>query len=160
MVHAYLDVSSIYIMIPMAVDVQAFTSTQLHLLFNELAAETASTASLLASASPTTLARAGLAILNLVITSERTGFGGKIILELEQDHAIGNSGAIGENGIKVGDIVRLGEQQKGNERKQEKSRVEKTAVDGVIIRVGQRGVQIALEKDEEDVESLGGKLWV
>ena len=52
-----------------AVDLQEFAKAQLCLLEAELTAETASTAILLASASPTRRPRAGLAILNLVITS-------------------------------------------------------------------------------------------
>lgn len=145
---------------PKAVDVSAFASTQLSLLSNELAAETASTSALLSSASPTALSRAGLAILNLVVTSQRTGLGGKTVLELEQDHAIGNAGEIGEHGIRVGDIVRVGEQPKGNERKKEKAGMEGRGVEGVIVRVGRKAVQVALGKEEEDIEKLGGRLWV
>ena len=78
-----------------ALDLQEFAKAQLCLLDAELTAETASTVNLLASASPTRLSRAGLAILNLVITSWCAGLGGKTVLELEQDHAIGNRGEIG-----------------------------------------------------------------
>ena len=145
---------------PTAVDVQGFATTQLSLLVDELAAETASTATLLASTSPTTLSRVGLAILNLVVASQRTGLGGKTVLELEQDHAIGNSGEIGEHGIRVGDIVGVGEQPKGGERKKTKAGMERWVLEGVVVRVGQKGVQIALNKEEDDVEGLGGRLWV
>ncbi len=147
-------------MAPTVVDVPAFASTQLSLLRDELAAETTSTTTLLASTSPTTLSRAGLAILNLVVASQRTGLGGKTVLELEQDHAIGNAGKIGEHGIRVGDIVRVGEQPKGNERKKEKASMEGRGLDGVVVRVGQKGVQVALGKEEDDLEGLGGRLWV
>ena len=147
-------------MSPKAVDVPIFASTQLSLLSNELAAETASTTALLSSNSPTALSRAGLAILNLVITSQRTGLGGKTVLELEQDHAIGNAGEIGEHGIRVGDVVRVGEQPKGNERKKEKAGMEGRGVEGVVVRVGRKAVQVALGKEEEDMDKLGGRLWV
>lgn len=143
-----------------AVDIPAFASTQLALLSAELAAETVSTSTLLASTSPITLSRAGFAILNLVVTSQRTGLGGKTVLELEQDHAIGNSGEIGEHGIRVGDIVRVAEQPKGSERKKEKVGKEGKGVEGVVVRVGQKGVQIALGEEEEDIAGLGGRLWV
>lgn len=147
-------------MAPEPVDIQVFATTQLSLLSSELAAETASTAALLATTSPTTLARAGFAILNLVISAQRTGLGGKTVLELEQDHAIGNAGEIGDHGIKVGDIVRVGEQPKGNERKKEKASMEVRGVEGVVVRVGQRGVQIALGQDEGHGDDMRGRLWV
>lgn len=147
-------------MLPTAVDLQDFAKVQLCLLDAELTAETTSTATLLASASPTRLSRAGLAILNLVITSQRTGLGGKPVLELEQDHAIGNRGEIGEHGIRVGDIVRVGEQPKGAEKKKEKAGLEGKSLKGVVVRVGQKCVQVALDRDEEVVDALGGRLWV
>ena len=147
-------------MSPAVVDVQAFVSTQISLLAEELAAEIASTATLLASTSPTTLSRAGLAILNLVVASQRTGLGGKTVLELEQDHAIGNAGELGEHGIRVGDIVRVAELPKGNERKKEKTGMERQGVEGVVVRVGQKGIQVALEKEEDEGDGLGGRLWV
>ena len=82
------------------------------------------------------------------------------MLELEQDHAIGNTGEIGEHGIRVGDIVRVGEQPKGNERKKEKAGMEGRGVDGVVVRVGVKSVQVALGKEEDDLEGLGGRVWV
>ena len=147
-------------MAPTAVDVPAFAVTQLSLLADELAAETASTTTLLASTSPTTLARAGLAILNLVLASQRTGLGGKTVLELVQDHAIGNDGNTGEHGIRVGDIVKIGEQPKGSERKKRKAGMEGRGLEGVVARMSQKGLQVTLNKDEDDVEGLGGRLWV
>ena len=143
-----------------AIDVPAFASTQLSLLSNELAAETASTSALLSTTSPSTLSRAGLAITNLVVAYQRTGLGGKTVLELEQDHAIGNAGEIGEHGIRVGDIVRVGEQPKGNEKKKEKAGMEAKGVEGVVVRVGQKAVQVALGKEDEALDGLGGRLWV
>lgn len=143
-----------------ALDLPEFAKAQLCLLDAELTAETASTAILLASASPTRLSRAGLAILNLVINSQRTGMGGKTVLELEQDHAIGNRGEIGEHGIRVGDIVRVGEQPKGGEKKKEKAGLEGRSLDAIVVRVGQKSVQVAVDRDEEVADDLGGRLWV
>lgn len=147
---------------PQPLSIQQFTTTQLSLLSSELAAETASTSTLLASSSPSALARAGVAILNLVVSTQRTGLGGKTVLELERDPAIGNhNNNVGEHGIRVGDIVRVGEQPKGNERKREKVGMEGRGVEGVVVRVGARGVQIALGREEEGVgEELRGRLWV
>lgn len=143
-----------------AVNISDFAESQLSLLSAELAAETASTSNLLSSTSPTTLARAGLAITNLNLSSQRTGLGGKTVIELEQDHAIGNNGEIGEHGIRVGDIVRVGEQPKGGEKKKEKANMEGRGSEGVVIRVGTKGLQVALGDGEGEEEALGGRLWV
>ncbi|CAF9941651.1 MAG: hypothetical protein ALECFALPRED_009253 [Alectoria fallacina] len=136
----------------------AFATSQLSLLSAELAAETASTATLLSLHSPKNLATAGLAITNLVVSSQRTGLGGKTVLELEQDGAIGGDG-LGEHGIRVGDVVRVGEQPKGGERKKEKVAIEGRGVEGVVVRVG-KGVQVALGEGKGEEERLGGRLWV
>ena len=141
-------------------DIPQFATNQLLLLSAELAAETASTADLLASTSPTALSRAGLAVINLVVCSQRTGLGGKTVLELEQDHAIGNAGEIGEHGIRTGDIVRVGEQPKGNEKKKQKANMETKGMEGVVVRVNQRGLQVALGNEEDDTGGLAGSLWV
>ena len=137
----------------------SFATNQLSLLSDEQAAETAATAALLNGNSPTTLARAGLAITNLILSSQRTGLGGKTVLELEQDRAIGSEGLLPEHGIRVGDIVRVGEQPKGGEKKKEKMSMEVKGCEGVVVRVQAKGLQVALGEGVED-EGLGGKLWV
>ena len=141
-------------------DIPGFAESQLCLLTAELVAETASTAFLLSSSSPKVLARAGLAITNLNLSSLRTGLGGKTVLELEQDHAIGNDGELGEHGIRVGDIVRIGEQPKGGEKKKEKAVMDQRGTEGVVIRIGDRGLQVALEDGHGAEEALAGRLWV
>lgn len=146
-------------MAPQPLSPPTFATTQLSLLAAEQAAETSSTASLLSTTSPTTLARAGLAITNLVISTQRTGLGGKTVLELEQDSAIGKEGVLGEHGIRVGDIVRVGEQPKGGEKKRDEAAMEKNGCEGVVIRVGNKGVQVAVG-EEEGLEGLGGRVWV
>lgn len=143
-----------------SMDIQAFASSQLSLLSAELAAETASTSVLLASTSPTTLARAGLAVTNLVVSSQRTGLGGKTVLELEQDHAIGTDGEIGEHGIRVGDIVRVAEQPKGGEKKKDKTSMEGRGCEGVVVRVGNKSVQVAVGEGKGEEEAMSGRLWV
>lgn len=144
---------------PKPLDSTIFAQTQLSLLEAEQAAETASTTSLLNNVSPTSLARAGLAITNLVLSSQCTGLGGKTVLELEQDKAIGNDGVIGEHGIRVGDIVRVGEQPKGGERKKEKGGLEAGGCEGVVVRVLNKGIHVALGEGLEE-DGLGGRLWV
>lgn len=143
-----------------AISVGEFAASQLSLLAAELAAETASTSSLLALTSPTTLARAGLAIINLTLSSQRTGLGGKTVLELEQDHAFGNHGELDEHSIRVGDIVRVGEQSKGGEKKKDKLAMESKGIEGVVIRSGSKTVQIALDDGKGEDEGLSGRLWV
>ena len=172
-------------MAPIAVP--AFASHQLNLLSAEHAAETSATALLTSTHSPSALARAGLAITNLVIDSQRTGLGGKTVLELGQDSAIaaggkgkarsGESrgkdsksdstgddsrlGGSGEHGIRVGDVVGIGQQPKGSEKKKAKSELENSRVEGVVVKVRQNAVEVAVEKEDE-AEGLGGgsKLWM
>ncbi|KAL8873118.1 MAG: hypothetical protein Q9174_001365 [Haloplaca sp. 1 TL-2023] len=140
-------------------DISAFAKCQVGLLASELAAESSQSALLLSSHAPRTLARAGLAITNLTFSSQRTGMGGKTVVELVQDSAVG-SGVLAEHGIRVGDIVRVGQQPKGGEKKTEKQDMESNGSEGVIVRVGQKVVQVALDKEGDDSDRFGGRLWV
>ena len=74
-----------------AVDVPAFAATQMALLEVELQSELDETSSLISNTSPTSLQRAGVAITNLTLVSQRTGFGGKTVVELGPDSATSNS---------------------------------------------------------------------
>ncbi|KAK3904829.1 hypothetical protein C8A05DRAFT_31352, partial [Staphylotrichum tortipilum] len=100
----------------MAVDVPAFAQNQLSLLAAELAAEIAESSALVSLHSPQALQRAGVALTNLTLTSQRTGLGGKTVLELGPDPATttssssGNGADLPEHGIRVGDIVIVAEQ--------------------------------------------------
>lgn len=147
-------------MVPSPISPTIFATAQLTLLAAEQTAETSSNTALLSSLAPTTLARAGLAITNLVISSQRTGLGGKTVLELEQDHAIGNEGVLSEHGIRVGDIVRVGEQPNGGERKKEKNSMESRGCEGVVVKVQAKGLQVVLGEGKGEEEGLGGRLWV
>ncbi|KAL8691808.1 MAG: hypothetical protein Q9218_003054 [Villophora microphyllina] len=142
-----------------SLDIGSFAASQLSLLASELAAETSQNSLLLCNHSPRTLSRAGLAITNLTLSSQRTGLGGKTVVELEQDSAVGGD-ALGEHGIRVGDIVRVGQQPKGGEKKVEKKSIESVGSEGVVVRVGQKMIQVALDKERDDGDALGGKLWV
>ncbi|KAL8841502.1 MAG: hypothetical protein Q9170_000885 [Blastenia crenularia] len=146
-------------MAPGSLDVLDFATTQLSLLASELAAETSQNALLLSTHSPRTLARAGLAITNLNLSSQRTGLGGKAVLELEQDNAIGGE-ELGDHGIRVGDIVRVGQQPQGAEKKAEKRSIEGKGLEGVVVRLGRKTMQIALDKEEDEGDGLVGRLWV
>jgi DNA polymerase alpha-associated DNA helicase A len=145
----------------------AFAQTQLSLLKAEQAAEVAETTLLLSEASPSTLARAGLAILNLTPLSQRTGLGGKSVVELGLDPAVASAEKGGsdlpEHGIRTGDIVRVSEQPSGGAKKKEKSEMKGKGVEGVVTRLGERAIWVALGKasaddDEDDVPA--GKLWL
>ncbi|WPH02422.1 DNA polymerase alpha-associated DNA helicase A-like protein [Acrodontium crateriforme] len=140
-----------------ATDIATFATSQISLLDNELQAELAETQLLTATHAPSTLQRAGLAVLNLTVSSQRTGFGGKTLLELGLDTAVGG-GELPEHGLRVGDICAVGEQPKGAERKKEREGMEKRGVEGVVTRVFKEGIVVAL--DREDVDVPVGKLWL
>ncbi|KAL8770624.1 MAG: hypothetical protein Q9209_003692 [Squamulea sp. 1 TL-2023] len=146
-------------MAPVGIDIPSFATSQLSLLASELAAETSQTALLLSTHSPRTLSRAGLAITHLILSSQCTGIGGKNVLELEQDNAVGGE-ELGEHGIRVGDIVRVGQQPKGGEKKIERKSIEDKGLEGVVVRVGPKVVQVALDKEGDEGDGLGGRLWV
>ncbi|KAF1983128.1 P-loop containing nucleoside triphosphate hydrolase protein [Aulographum hederae CBS 113979] len=137
-------------------DIASFASAQLALLDSELQSELAETSALASQNSPSALARAGLAIVNLSISSQRTGLGGKTVLELVLDSAYGTE--LPEHGIRVGDIVRVGEQPKGAEKKKEKKEAESKGVDGVVLKVASAGINVALDKEEADVPSA--RIWL
>lgn len=144
-----------------------FFTTQLSLLAAEQATEVAENRLLLSSAAPTTLARAGLAILNLSVASLRTGLGGRTVVELQLDPAVASSGKDGkgadlpEHGIRTGDIVRVGETPKATAKKKEAEALKGKGAEGVVTRVGQRAVWVAVGKDGgDDVEIPDGRLWV
>ena len=136
-----------------------FATVQLSLLDRERLAEVEETQLLLSQTSPTALARAGLAVLNLGVASQRTGLGGKTVVELELDSAVktGN-GELPEHGIRTGDIVSVSEQPKGSERKSDKMDLKKKGVEGVVLKVGNTSVSVALDKEDADVPS--GRLWL
>lgn len=144
---------------PPQTDIPTFAATQLSLLDAELQAELAETSLILSGHPPATLQRAGLAILNLHISAQRTGLGGKTVVELELDPAVKGAGAeLPEHGIRTGDIVGVQEQPAGSAKKKEKSELKKSGVDGVVLRVTSTTVAVALDKEDVDVPQ--GKLWL
>jgi DNA polymerase alpha-associated DNA helicase A len=138
-------------------DVPAFAASQLILLDEELQAEVAETSALIAQTSPTSLQRAGVAIINLNVSSQRTGLGGKTIVDLELDSALG-SGELPENDIRTGDIVRIQEQPSGSAKKNEKAKLKARGASGVVIKVTGSSVSVALDNEDDDVPE--SKLWV
>lgn len=147
---------------PQATDIPSFAASQLTLLDAELQAELIETNALLSSHTPTALSRAGLAILNLNVSSIRTGLGGKTVVELGLDSAVvakGDKPDIPEHGIRVGDIVAVQDQPSGGAKKTEKRELVKKGAEGVVLRVRRENVEIVLDKEDADVPS-GGKLWM
>ena len=142
------------------VDISKFAATQQKLLNDELQAELAETATLISHFSPTTLQRAGQAVVNLHVASERTGFGGKAVVDVELDSAISgnNNGELPEHGIRTGDIVGLQVQPSGSAKKKEKDEMDKNGVKGVVLKVTPKTISVALDKEDADVPS--GKLWL
>jgi DNA polymerase alpha-associated DNA helicase A len=147
---------------PEVTDIPSFAASQLTLLAAELNAELAETNALLSSHTPTALSRAGLAILNLSVSSIRTGLGGKTVVELGLDSAVvakGEKPDIPEHGIRVGDIVAVQDQPSGSAKKTEKKELEKKGAAGVVLRVRRENLEIVLDKEDADVPS-GSKLWM
>lgn len=143
-------------------DIPSFAACQLTLLDAELQAELSETNALLSSHTPTALSRAGLAILNLNISSIRTGLGGKTVVDLSLDSAVvakGEKADIPEHGIRTGDIIALQDQPTGSAKKTEKRELAKLGVEGVVLRVRRENVEIVLDKEDADVPS-GSKLWM
>jgi DNA polymerase alpha-associated DNA helicase A len=140
-------------------DIAAFAASQITLLQNELDSELAETQLLTSTHAPVSLERAGLAVLNLTVSSQRTGFNGKTLLELSLDPAVASdSEDIPENGLRVGDICAVAEQPKGAEKKKEREGMEKRGAEGVITRTTKSTITVALDK--EDVDVPNGKLWL
>ncbi|KAH8199369.1 hypothetical protein TruAng_006455 [Truncatella angustata] len=140
-------------------DVEAFAQTQLALLNAELQSELQETSGLISSTSPTSLHRAGLAITNLVISAQRTGLGGKTVLELSPDSAQNSTGKLPEHGIRTGDIVLVSEQPAGSAKKKEIKDLEKKGVRGVITKVKTDSVAVAADEERDDVQ-IAGRVWL
>lgn len=137
------------------IDVASFATSQLSLLDAELQAELAESSSAIRQLSPAVLQRAGLALANLVLETQRTGLGGRTILELEPDSALGN-GNTQEHGIRVGDIVRIQEQHAGAAKKREID--EHKGVEGTVTRVKGSHVSVALRNEEDEIPAK--RLWM
>ena len=143
-----------------AVDIPSFATTQLALLEAELQSELQETSSLISNTSPTSLQRAGVAITNLILTSQRTGLGGKTVVELGPDAATSSEGELPEHGIRTGDIVVVAEQPAGSAKKREVKDLEARGSRGVITRVGRAAVWVALDGEDEDNVAGMRRAWV
>lgn len=147
---------------PKSTNIPCFATSQLTLLDAELQAELSETNALLSSHTPTALSRAGLAILNLHVSSIRTGLGGKTVVELALVSAVvakGTTPDIPEHGIRVGDIVSVQDQPSGSAKKAEKKELAKKGAEGVVLKARRETLEIVLDKEDAELPS-GSRLWV
>lgn len=150
-------------MAPKPVDVAQFAGTQIALLAAEQQSEIAESSALISLHSPSALQRAGVALTNLVVSAQRTGLGGKCVIELSPDPAVtsGDGSELPEHGIRTGDIVLVSEQPAGSAKKREVKELERKGARGVVTRVRKGDVGVALDEEKEDAGgNLGGRVWV
>ncbi|KAI9791533.1 MAG: hypothetical protein M1833_001517 [Piccolia ochrophora] len=140
-----------------ATEISTFSTVQLKLLDAELEAEVSETTDLIAQSSPSTLQAVGLALTNLCVSSQRTGLGGKTVLDLELDSAVGG-GDLPEHGIRTGDVVSIQEQIAGSSKKKDKLDKKNEGSQGVVTKVSTSRVAVALDKDDEEVPSA--RMWI
>ena len=95
--------------------------------------------------------------------------GGRTVIELSLDSAVipkGSKGELPEHGIRTGDIVRVGERPKDGAKKRNVEATRGKGVEGVVVRVQERSVQVALGKEggkddgESDALPAEGRLWL
>lgn len=150
-------------MAPKPVDISQFAGTQIALLAAEQQSEIAETSALISLHAPSALQRAGVALTNLVVSAQRTGLGGKTVVELAPDPAVssGDGAELPEHGIRTGDIVLVGEQRAGSAKKREVRELERKGARGVVTRVRRGDVGVALDEDKEDAGgNLGARVWI
>ncbi|GKT75649.1 DNA-binding protein smubp-2 [Colletotrichum tofieldiae] len=138
--------------------VPSFATTQLALLSAELAAEVAESSALVSHHAPAALQRAGLALPNLVVGARRTGLGGRTVLELGADPAV--SSELPEHGLRPGDIVLVSEQPAGNAKKKEVKELESKGARGVVTRVRNETIGVAVEEGKGEEREFGGRVWL
>ncbi|KAL2758783.1 hypothetical protein ACRALDRAFT_1080466 [Sodiomyces alcalophilus JCM 7366] len=154
---------------PKSLSIPAFAETQLSLLNTELQADLASSKDLISNHTPTALQRAGQALINLQVSSRRTGPGGRTVLELALDPSLSSSSdnaagpLLPEHGLRTGDIVLVAEQPAGSARKREVRDLEKKGARGVVVRVKRDGVAVVMDdgkEDDKEEAELGGRVWI
>ncbi|CAZ86274.1 unnamed protein product [Tuber melanosporum] len=143
-------------------DIPAFAEKQIELLQAERDADITLQTALLATLPPIALLRHGFALTNLLPISQRTGFGGRTIIDLEPDPAIFRTGLLPPHGIRQGDIVRVEAQPGGSASKKEKTDVKAVGVEGVVHRVFEGRLAVAVEAAGDEVDRVwtGKRLWV
>ena len=83
------------------------------------------------------------------------------MVELGPDPAFSSDGgALPEHGIRTGDIVLVSEKPPGNAKKREAKDLESKGSRGVVTRVGQQAICVALDADDDDNVASMKRLWV
>ncbi|KAL5872484.1 hypothetical protein ACKVWC_008111 [Pyricularia oryzae] len=149
-----------------AEQVPAFAAAQLSLLAAEQEAEAAGAAELISAHTPAALQRAGAALTNLTVQGRRTGAGGRTVVELSSDPAVGGI-ELPEHGLRVGDVVLVAEQPAGSAKKREVREMERNGVRGVVTRVRRSDLNVALDAGDDksggagkEEKGLAGRVWV
>ncbi|CAH6720232.1 DNA polymerase alpha-associated DNA helicase A [[Candida] jaroonii] len=83
------------------------------------------------------LAKLGLAVVNLIIDNIRTGLGGKTVIELVIDTAIGKDIEIGS--IKTGDIVKIDKMGEDSEE-----------LNGVVTKISTSSISVSIDEDKDE----------
>lgn len=115
-------------------------------LEKEKSADVSSMSALTDNLTPKQLASRGLAIVNLTMTSLRTGFGGKLVATLEPDVSISPE-ITGGSDIRTGDLIKI---VKGKASKEDKT------VEGVVLKSTKVKLEVALDESFDATESLDG----
>lgn len=145
-------------------DIEDFVQDQIAFITAERDLESADTKAATVNFSKKELERRGLAVTNLEISGSRTGFGGKTLVELE--HAGGTQGSAKDQQLfftgimKSGDIVRIEEQPAGSAKKLAMAEASKNGAEGVVSKVSDSKLTIALSHEDGELPSTNGRVWV
>lgn len=154
-------------------DKQWLSEKLLTALAEEQQVDVIETSKILETQSPKQLAARGLAVLNLVVGSIRTGMGGRTVVSLELDSAIGGGDKSVDLGdVRTGDIVRIALQasaagkkkalatKKGKTSDSSKDSDEsKTSLEGVAS-VSAKSVSVVIGEDNSDILASFGDMRV
>ncbi|PWN19709.1 P-loop containing nucleoside triphosphate hydrolase protein [Microstroma glucosiphilum] len=142
---------------PTPLQLQSWLQRHLTLLQRERSAELEESHLLLSSVSPRVLETNGLALCRLGVLNTSIGMGGKSLVELHRPTAYHTEPAFPPNGFRSGDVVVIvdeagsGEGDDGRKKKASASKdkalaSENTGVDGVVVRVAETKITIAIGK--------------
>lgn len=141
-------------------DVDAFCNAQIAFVESERKLEAEETQAAASTFSRKELERRGHAVLNLELAGQRTGLGGKTLVELERSKVRVSAADVKfADCLRAGDIVRLEEQPSGSAKKSELAAVAKDGADAVVVRVQDEKITVALDREDDQVPSAQ-TLWL
>ncbi|KAG0170817.1 hypothetical protein DFQ28_001640 [Apophysomyces sp. BC1034] len=123
---------------------EAFIDHQIKLVQKEKQVDVEDTAKLLSSHAPAQLQKRGVALIGLKVTGMRTGLGGKCLIDVELANPSKLPPIFPPHKISTGDIVGIDEYKKDKPSKQS------ARWSGVIHRVTDTRITVALSQDVED----------